>query len=73
MDIQALLKKKRYGDWQLVSELTGISVDNVKMQIIRGKGPDIDVIVEAFSRIVNSRESLLANYSSQTVESIDDK
>ncbi|WP_185273902.1 hypothetical protein [Chryseobacterium indologenes] len=57
--LQELLKKKRRGDWVLVSEMTGIPTESVKKAFFRVYQKNHFVVVEHLKKVIDNRNSLI--------------
>jgi hypothetical protein len=59
MELTEIKAKKRVGDYDIVSEMVGIGRDNVRKSLQRTDGKWHTRVVEAFTKLIQSREALL--------------
>lgn len=58
MDYTDLMKKRKIGDYEMIHQMTGVSLDSVRQHFYRKGGPYMDQIMKALQKIIKNRESL---------------
>lgn len=59
MDLQEVLAKKQYCDGVIVAQMLGITGPNVTMILRRPRAKRHKAVIEAFTKVIESREKLL--------------